>query len=353
MSITSKPFGKLPDGREATLYTMTNRLGASVSITDFGGIVTSIRVPDKEGFIGEVALGYEDVAPYLTPRGSMGITVGRYANRIGKGRFTLNGITYQLTLNDGNNHLHGGPTGFGSLLWEASTEQTQGMDTLILRLVSPDGHEQYPGTLTLTVRYSWNDNCDLIFAYHAETDKDTVINLTNHAYFNLAGDESGSVLGHELTIHSQAITETDDELIPTGRILPVAGTPFDFTTAKTIGDGLATPGHWKTIEDGMGYDCNFILGKFGEMREAVLVHEPVSGRRMTVYTDQPAVQLYGGNRLEFPGRTTGRYDQYGGFCLETQHYPDAPNHSDFPTTVLKAGDVFKSVTTYTFRCDGE
>ena len=343
MAITIKPFGVKPDGQAVTQYTMTNSCGASVSVIDFGGIVTNILVPDRDGMLGDVALGFDNLESYLADHGCMGDTVGRYGNRIAAGRFTLDGVTYQLALNNGANHLHGGDVGFSQKMWAITPIEGAGSDSLKMHYVSPDGEENYPGTLDVTVTYTWDDACNLAIRYEA---------TTNHTYFNLAGCESGTILDHELTIAADAITPViDGALIPTGGYMPVVGTPFDMRAGLVLGEGLALTGEDAQLTFGCGYDHNFVLSKgeaFG--MAAFLVHEE-SGRAMEVLTDQPGVQLYTASQTNIPGGKGGtHYGQYSGLCLETQHFPDSPNQPQFlGTTVLRPGEKYDTTTIYAFR----
>lgn len=351
MSIVKKPFGKTSDGQAVEQYILTNRKGASVSIITFGGIITSIQVPDRKGVLGEVTLGFDELPPYLGKNGSLGALIGRYGNRIARGKFTLDGKTYQLALTNGRNHLHGGVQGFGVQVWAAAPEEGAGEDKLHLHLVSPDGQENYPGTLTVDVTYAFNDACEFSISYKAATDKATVLNLTNHAYFNLAGADGRTILDHELTLYSDAITEIDEELIPTGKIVPVDGTAFDFRKPRIIGEGLKAGKDDAAIRYGLGYDHNFILGKPFAMKKCAVLKDPASGRVMEVYTDQPAVQFYTANQQGIPGRNGAYYGKQCALCLETQHYPDSPNHANFPSTVLRPGEAFDSTTIYAFKAE--
>ncbi len=351
MSIIKKPFGITPEGQAVEQYILTNQKGASVSIITFGGIITSIQVPDKAGQLGEVTLGFDELAPYLEKNGSLGALIGRYGNRIAGGRFTLDGKTYQLALTNGKNHLHGGVVGFGVQVWEATPEEGNGQDKLHLHLVSPDGQENYPGTLTVDVTYGFNDACELSIQYKAVTDKPTILNLTNHAYFNLAGADGRTIEDHELTLFADAITETDSGLIPTGKILPVDGTAFDFRKPRIIGEGLKDGEDDINIKYGMGYDHNFILGAPFVMKKCAVLKDPSSGRIMEVTTDQPAVQFYTANQQGIPGRSGSYFGKRCALCLETQHYPDSPNHQHFPSTVLRPGQTFNSTTIYAFKAE--
>jgi aldose 1-epimerase len=351
LSITKKPFGRTPDGQAVEQYVLLNRKGAYVSIITFGGIITSIHVPDKAGKLGEVTLGFDELPPYVGKNGNLGALIGRYGNRIAQGKFTLDGKTYQLALNNGRNHLHGGMVGFGVQMWEARPEEGTGEDKLHLHLVSPDGQENYPGTLTVDVTYTFNDACELSINYKAVTDKATVLNLTNHAYFNLAGADGRTILDHELTLYSDATTEIDAELIPTGKIVPVDGTAFDFRKPRIIGEGLKAGRNDISIKYGLGYDHNFILGKPFVMKKGAVLKDPASGRVMEDYTDQPAVQVYTANQQGVPGRNGAYYGKQCAICLETQHYPDSPNHESFPSSVLRPGEVYNSTTVYAFKAE--
>ncbi len=351
MSIAKRPFGVTPDGQTVEQYILTNHKGASVSIITFGGIITSIQVPDTKGKLGEVTLGFDEFPPYLQKNGGLGALIGRYGNRIAKGRFSLDGETYQLALTNGKNHLHGGVVGFGVQVWAATPEEGTDGDKLHLHLVSPDGQENYPGTLTVDVTYGFNDANELSIAYKAITDKPTVLNLTNHAYFNLAGDDGRAVTDHALTLFADAITETDESLIPTGKILSVDGTAFDFRKPRIIGEGLKDGENDINIKYGLGYDHNFILGEPFVMKKAAVLKDPASGRIMEVYTDQPAVQVYTANQQGISGRNGAYWGKHCAVCLETQHYPDAPNHPHFPSTVLRPGEEFNSTTIYAFKTE--
>lgn len=350
MSIQTKPYGTLPDGRAVTAYTMTNRAGASVSVIDFGAIFTSIVVPDRDGKLADVALGFDTLAAYAGDHACMGDTVGRYGNRIAKGRFTLDGVTHQLALNDGENHLHGGFSGFASKLWTAEAKEGDGADSLILRLTSPDGEEHYPGTLCVTLTATWDDDCRLTLHYEATTDKPTLCNLTNHTYFNLAGHDHGTVRDHVISIESDRVTVVGAGLIPTGELADVTGTPFDLRAPKTLGEGLDQTAAFPQMAMAGGYDHNFALRKGEAMGLAATLSHPASGRAMDVLTDQPGVQLYTACTTDAAGGKGGaHYGNYSGVCLETQHFPDSPNHPEFPgTTVLRPGEKYDTTTVYAF-----
>lgn len=317
-------------------YTLTNNNGVEVSITNYGGTVTSIKVPDRNGVFGDIVLGYDTIEEYMRNPRYLGALIGRYANRIAGGRFSLNGVEYQLAQNNnGANHLHGGMRGFDKRIWKVSETPA----SLHLEYFSPDGEESYPGNLTVAVDYSLNDQNELRIEYHATTDKDTIINLTNHSYFNLAGH--GTILDHELTLRADSFTPVSDELIPTGEIRAVDGTRMDFRTPRVISEG--------------GYDHNFVLNdwQLGSVRSVAKLREPKSGRVMEVFTTQPGIQFYSGNFLDgsLIGKGGVAYQKYAALCLETQHFPDSPNQPNFPSTVLRKGETYNETTIYKFTTD--
>ena len=354
MAIKATPFGTLADGRKVTRYTMTNKGGASVSVIDLGAIVTSIIVPDKDGVLADVALGFDSADRYAAKHGSMGDTVGRYGNRIGKGRFTIDGVTYQLELNDhGKNSLHGGSGNFSTRMWEAVPTESDFADSVAFHYLSKDGEEGFPGNLDVTVTFSWNDMCDLGIRYQATTDKATLCNLTNHTYFNLAGHNSGDIREHAVYIDADVMTPVDAELIPLGTYMPVSQTPLDMRDALLLGDGLDAMNTCPQMIPAGGYDHNFVLRKGEAMGLAACVHHEESGRTMEVITDQPAVQLYTACTTHMEGAKDGAtYEPYCGLCLETQHCPDSPNNPQFPgTTVLRPGEKYDTTTIYAFRVD--
>ena len=342
---TVTSFGRTIDGTEVQLFTLRNASGATATISSYGGTLTSLLVPDRNGQLGDVVLGFEDVSGYQSPafrqaNPYFGALIGRYGNRIAKGRFTLDGKACQLATNNGPNALHGGTVGFDQRIWQATLGTAAAGETLTLTYHSPDGEEGYPGNLTVTVVYTLTADNALRLVYSATTDHATPLNLTNHAYFNLSHGTEKDILGHELTLAADCYTVVDDTLIPTGELRPVAGTPFDFTVPHAIGERIAqVPG---------GYDHNFVLND--KLQVAASVYDPTSGRTMTVMTDQPGVQLYTGNFLD--GSLTGKrgtvYGQHAGFCLETQHFPDSPNQLGFPDTILRPGETFQSTTVYQF-----
>ena len=347
--LKKESFGKLPDGTPVDVYTLTNKNGVEAKITNYGATLTSIKAPDRTGKMDDVVLGYDSIDGYLAKNPHLGAIAGRYANRIANGEFKLNGKTYTLAKNNGPNHLHGGPNGFYKQIWTASDASGKDGQAVSFKYLSKDGEENYPGNLTAIVTYTLTDKNELKIDYQATTDKDTVLNLTNHAYFNLAGAGSGDVLGHELKINSKETTVVDKTLIPTGKMAPVAGTPFDFSKLTAIGARINDKN--EQLEIGQGYDHNFVLATGGSLTaQAVEVYEPSTGRVMEVFTDQPGVQLYTANHLDgsIVGKAGKTYNKRGGFCLETQHYPDSPNKPNFPTTTLKPGEKFHSTTIFKF-----
>lgn len=337
--IASESWGET-DGKQVYLFTLTNSKGNQVKITNYGATVTSWIVPDKEGKMANIVLGFDSLKNYLAGTPYFGAIVGRYGNRIAKGQFTLNGSTYTLATNDGPNHLHGGVKGFDKVVWDAEADSTG--NTLTLRYLSKDGEEGYPGNLTSIVRYTLNDDDELVIEYELETDKPTPVNLTNHAYFNLTGDVSNTILDHLLTIHADEYTPVDATAIPTGEITAVAGTPFDFTSPQRIGARIdQVPG---------GYDHNYVLRSGDGLKLAAVLYDSVSGRNIDTYTTEPGIQFYSGNFLDgsltLPsGKPIARRTA---LCLETQHFPDSPNQPSFPTAILNPGEKYTSTTKYTF-----
>ena len=342
-------FGKTKEGIEVQLFTLTNQNGITVKITNYGAIVTSIVTPDKNGNAGDVVLGFDHLDGYLEEHPYFGVVAGRCANRIARGKFTLDGKEYTLAINNGPNHLHGGIKGFDKQVWSV-VETGPEQNSLKLTYLSQDGEEGYPGNLTSSVTYTLTNDNELKIDYEATTDKATPINLTNHSYFNLAAGLAEKALNHQLTINADRYTVVDETSIPTGELRPVAGTEMDFTTPHTIGERIT--------EVAGGYDHNYVLNsKDGDMGLAATVYEPVSGRVMETYTTQPGMQFYSGNFLD--GSLTGKngvvYHKHYGFCLETQHFPDSPNHPEFPNAILQPGETFKQSTIYKFsvRNDSE
>jgi aldose 1-epimerase len=340
-------FGKMPDGTPIDLYTLTNGKGIEVKITNYGGIVVAIKTPDRNGKLDDVVLGYDTLEGYLKRNPMFGTIVGRYANRIGKAKFTLNGVEYTLARNNGENHIHGGPRGFDKQVWRAKPVSRRDGVALELNYLSKDGEEGFPGNLSVTVTYTLTTDNELKIDYLAGTDKDTIINLTNHSYFNLAGD--GDVLEHEVMINAGRFTPIGAGSIPTGELREVKGTPLDFSQSKAIGERIDSQDEQMVL--GRGYDHNYVLNhKPGERGLAAIVYEPKTGRVMEVHTTEPGVQLYTGNNLD--GSITGKggrvYGRRTGLCLETQHFPDSPNKPQFPSTVLKRGERYQTTTIYRF-----
>lgn len=343
-------FGKTNDGQIVDIYTLTNKNGLEAKITNFGGIITSLKVPDRQGKIEDVVLGFDNLDGYLKGSPYFGALIGRYGNRIAKGRFTLNGVEYKLAVNNGENHLHGGIRGFDKVVWNAKPLKVPNGAALQLTYLSKDGEEGYPGNLSVKVIYTLTNTNDLKIEYWATTDKDTVVNLTSHSYFNFAGQGNGDILNHQLLINARRFTPTDAGSIPTGELKNVKGTPFDFTSAFLIGARINDED--QQLKFGKGYDHNFVLnGRAGTLRQAAVVYESNSGRLMEIWTTEPGIQFYSGNFLD--GTITGKdgkvYQQRYGFCLETQHFPDSPNKPAFPTTVLRKGARYHTITIHKFK----
>ncbi len=336
------------DGTSETL-TLSNASGMKVTVTPIGGHVMSIMVPDKNGNLTDVVLGYDSAKEYTGGRGFYGSTVGRYGNRIAKGKFSIDGTEYQLSVNNGVNTLHGGPGGFHNVKWNAKEVTTYEGKGIELTYLSKDGEEGYPGNLNVKVVFSLTDSNELKIQYEATTDKPTVVNLTNHSYFNLSGEGNGDILDHEISINADKFLPVDSGLIPTGELRPVKGTPFDFLEPHTIGERINADE--EQVKIGLGYDHCFALNKKApdELSLAAKVSDPASGRRMEVWTTEPGVQFYTGNFLTgTPGKGGKPYNHRYALCLETQHFPDSPNQPSFPSTLLKPGETFKSTTIYKF-----
>ena len=344
---------KTTDFDSIRLYELKNGAGTEVKITNFGAIVTSIKVADRNGDFDDIALGYDRVEDYINAvdKPYFGSVVGRYGNRIAKGEFTLDGKTYSLATNNGSNHLHGGIIGFDKVVWDAKPIKGNGFTGVELTYLAKDMEEGYPGNLDSKVTYKLTDDNELSIDYYAVTDKPTPVNLTNHTYFNLAGEGNGTILDHKLMVNADNYTPVDDTLIPTGKNAPVKDTPFDFTSPKSIGRDIGQQNQQLTF--GGGYDHNFVLNKTNTvdgMTLAARVYEPTTGRFMEVMTEEPGLQFYCGNFLD--GRLKGKagkpYLYRGGFCLETQHFPDSPNQANFPSTILRPGQIYKTKTIYRF-----
>jgi aldose 1-epimerase len=349
MDIKKQPFGNMVDGTPVDLYTLTNANGVEARVSNYGGTVVSLVVPDRNGAFEDVVLGFDTLEEYVEKSLYFGCIVGRYANRIAKGRFTLDGVEYTLAQNDGENHLHGGIKGFDKVVWQAKQFERDDAVGLELAYLSKDGEEGYPGNLSVKVIYSLTDDDELKIEYSATTDRPTVVNLTNHSYFNLAGQVSRDILGHELTIYADRFTPVNGTLIPTGELRSVVGTPLDFSEPVAIGSRIEQD--YDQLRFGKGYDQNWVLDNpEGSLTLAARVHEPTSGRIMEVYTTEPGLQFYSGNFLD--GTATGKggivYHKRFGLCLETQHYPDSPNKPGFPSVVLRPGEEYVQTTVYKF-----
>jgi aldose 1-epimerase len=350
--VSRAPFGHLPspDGRAVELFTITNAHGLEVRAMTYGAIITVIKTPDRAGKLADIVLGFDSLRGYLAGSPYFGAVVGRYANRIARGRFTLDGVTYHLAINNGPNSLHGGTRGFDKVLWTGEPFTTESSAGVTFRYESADGEEGYPGAVTVTVTYTLTDNDELAVDYDATTTKATPINLSQHTYWNLHGDGRGDILDHVLTLNASAFTPIDSTLIPTGEIRPVNGTPFDFRRPTAIGARIAQPNEQLTF--GRGYDHNWVLDNAepGALTQAARLEDPVSGRTLVVRTTEPGIQFYSGNFLDgtIVGKGGQRYGHRGALCLETQHFPDSPNHPNFPSTILRPGALLRSRTVFAF-----
>jgi aldose 1-epimerase len=347
MAIERERFGKAADGRAVELYTLTNRNGLRARIASYGATLVSLEVPDRHGASADIVLGFDSLEPYLTEHPYFGSVIGRYANRIRGGRFTLKGMIHELPCNDGTNHLHGGPLGFHRVIWNARASGSTSDPQLTLTYRSSSGEQGYPGNVNVALSYTLTQRNELMLDYTATTDAPTIINLTHHAYFNLAG--AGTILDHELQLFADTFLPVDDTLIPLGELRRVEDTPFDFTTATAIGARISAPHEQLMIA--RGYDHNWVLKRStGDCALAGEIHEPVTGRSMTVHTTQPGVQIYSGNFLDgsLRGKNRVAYPKHAGLCFETQHFPDSPNHPCFPSTVLEPGSTLRERTVYRF-----
>ena len=354
--ISRQSFGRLPDGREAQLYTLRDASGFRVEISNYGGTVVRLLAPDRAGIFADVSLGFDSVEPYPEKSPYFGALIGRVGNRIAQGRFTLDGVAYTLATNNSPGGrpctLHGGVVGFDKVLWTAEPTTRDGVPALRLRHTSADGEEGFPGTLQVEVVYSLGEPNALRIDYAATTDRATPVNLTNHTYFNLAGEGSGTILDHVLQLNARRYTPVDAGLIPIGEIASVAGTPFDFTTPRAIGERIDNDD--EQLRFGGGYDHNFVLDAGGgALASAGFVHEPVLGRKMEVLTTEPGVQFYSGNFLDgtLTGKRGGPYAYRGAFALETQHFPNSVNQPNFPNTILRPGETYRSTTVYRFSAE--
>jgi aldose 1-epimerase len=348
-NIRKERFGTTPDGTPVDLYTLRNAKGAEARIMNYGGIVTSLKVPDRKGNLGDVVLGYDHLDGYLTNNPYFGSLVGRYGNRIAKGKFTLHGKEYTLATNNGPNHLHGGIKGFDKVVWTARPFQSPRGPALELRYLSKDGEEGYPGNLWVTAIYTWTDDNTLHLDYTATTDQSTILNLTHHSYFNLAGSGAGDILNHEVMLAADTFTPVDSTLIPTGELRPVEGTPFDFRKSTPIGARINNDD--QQLKFGNGYDHNWVMTKpAGQLGLMARVYEPTSGRVLEVSSTEPGLQFYSGNFLDgsIVGKGGQAYQFRHGFCMEPQHYPDSPNQTNFPPVVLTSGQVYRNTIVYRF-----
>ena len=347
-SITTSPFGTLPDGKEVTRYTLRNANGVEMSVINYGGIITSLKTIDKQGQFADIVLGYDSVSSYIKSSPYFGALIGRYGNRIAKGKFTLDGTSYKLAINNNENHLHGGLKGFDKVFW--NIEVLPDSASLKLTYTSADGEEGYPGTLTTEVIYTLTDANELKIDYHATTDKKTIINLTQHTYFNLTGNANQDILNHQLMMDAPQFLPVDKTLIPTNELKSVANTPFDFNTLTSIGSRIGQDD--EQLKFGMGYDHCWVLNHFDgkTLRKVAELFEPISGRVLEVSTTEPGLQFYSGNFLD--GTLIGKggvvYKHRSGLCLETQHYPDSPNKPSFPSVVVNPGETYTTTTVYTF-----
>ena len=347
--VVETAFGTMPDGTAVRVFTLTNDAGMEVRAISYGAILVSIKVPDRNGQFGDVVVGHDSLEGYLTRSRFFGALVGRYGNRIAGGQFTLDGRTYTLAKNNGPNHLHGGVRGFDKVVWQGRVNKDKAEPSVTFTRTSPDGEEGYPGNLAVSVTYTVTNRNELVIDYHATTDKPTIVNLTNHSYFNLAGEGNGDILGHQVTIEADHYTPVDAGQIPTGALAPVAGTPFDFTTPTAVGARIDADHEQLTI--GTGYDHNFVLRRSGPgLVQAARIVEPSSGRTLDVRTTEPGLQFYTGNKLDgsYNGKSGHGYGKRSALCLETQHFPDSPNKPAFPSTVVRPGEEYRSTTVYAF-----
>jgi len=350
MNITKEAYGKTADGKAVDLYTLTNANGLVAKVTNFGAIVTELWVPDRNGNLGNVVQGYDTLAEYIGCTAYFGAIVGRIGNRTANGKFTLDGVEYTLAKNErGVNHLHGGNVGFNKVVWDAAEVRTADAVAVKLTYLSKDGEEGYPGNLTCNVTLSLTNDDALKIEYQVTTDKPTVHNVTHHGYFNLAGEGSGDILSHEIMIDAASITPVDKDLIPTGELMPVAGTPFDFNKSTAIGARINEEN--EQLKFGLGYDHNYALNNYdGGLRKVCVLYDPKSGRVMETHTTEPGLQFYSGNFLDgtIKGKGGKAYEHRYALCLETDHFPDSANHPQFPSIVLRPGETYKSTTAYKF-----
>jgi len=350
MDITKEAYGKTANGKAVDLYSLTNANGLVAKVTNFGAIVTELWVPDRNGNLGDIVQGYDNLEGYIQDKAYFGAIVGRVGNRTADGRFTLDGVEYTLVKNErGVNHLHGGNVGFNKVVWDASEVRTADAVGVKMTYLSKDGEEGYPGNLTCTVTLSLTNDDALKIEYEVTTDKPTVHNVTHHGYFNLGGQGSGDILSHEIMIDAASITPVDENLIPNGELMPVEGTPFDFNKSTAIGARINEDN--EQLKFGLGYDHNYVLNNYdGGLRKVCVLYDPKSGRVMETHTTEPGLQFYSGNFLD--GTITGKagkvYEHRYALCLETDHFPDSANHPQFPSIVLRPGETYKSTTAYKF-----
>lgn len=348
MTILKTDFGVAPDGQKVNKYTLQNFNGMEVDVLTYGGIISRWTAPNKNGLYENVVIGYDNLDQYLESTPYFGALIGRYGNRIDKGQFEIDGEVYQLDKNDGTNHLHGGNTGFDKVVWSASAHEEDNRAVLVLEYFSKDGDGGYPGNLAVKIVYTLTNNNELIVDYEAETDKKTIVNMTQHSYFNLSADFNNTILDHELMLNADKIVVVNEILIPTGELAEVRGTPFDFTTAKIIGEDIEVKDD--QLVKGRGFDHCWVLNNQGSFGKAAELYHPLSGRNLEVYTSEPGIQFYSGNFLDgtLPIPGGGTYAPRTGLCLETQHYPDSPNQPDFPSVILEPGHKYQSRTTFRF-----
>ena len=352
-SITSAPFGTTSTGEVVELFTMTNPSGIEVRAITYGGIIISLKTPDRDGRWDDIVLGFDSLEPYEAGSPYFGSIIGRYGNRIAQARFSLDGETYTLVANDGASHLHGGDRGFDKVVWSGEPFEREDAVGVVLTYTSRDGEEGYPGNLAVQVTYTLSDADELSFEYRATTDRATPVNLTQHSYFNLAGTAAGDILGHELTVHASRYTPVDAVLIPTGELAPVEGTPLDFRAPTAIGARIDAD--HPQLAAGLGYDHNYVLDRTGGgLERAAYVVEPLTGRTLEIHTEEPGIQFYSGNFLDgtIAGKHGRVYGHRSGFCLETQHYPDSPNQPAFPSTILRPGEEYSTRTVLIFGTTG-
>jgi len=344
MQVSVQQWGKSPEGEPVQLYTLTDGKGTTVRLSTYGATMQALETPDKNGKVGDIVLGFDDVQGYAKCSSYQGAGIGRYGNRIGGAAFTLDGVKYNVTANEKDNCLHGGKPGYDKLVWDANSISGKGYVGVVMHRLSPDGENGFPGNLDVTITFKLNDKREVSIAYEARTDKATTVNLTHHMYYNLSGDPKKNILGNVVTIYADRTTPVDNELIPTGEIKSVKGTPFDFTKGEKVGARINADD--EQIKLGGGYDHNFVFAKAdGTLKKQCEVYEPESGRVLEILTTEPAVQFYSGNGLNEPtGKKGIPLGKQCGLCLETQHYPDSPNHANFPSTILRPGELYSTTT---------